>query len=96
MILKIALLPSLLLACGLVLLAIAMFAPRPLQPRDRIELPPSERVRGLERLAADPRRKSTCALRRALDDPDPQVAAVAAILLGDVAALRPRRFPWRR
>lgn len=73
------LVPSLLLVMGLALLAVAMLAP---PARERVAPPPSERVRGLEAIASAPRGKR--ALRRALHDPDPQVAAVAAILLRDL------------
>ena len=91
MIAKLVLVPSLLLVAGLALLAVAMLAPA---ARDRVAVPPSERIRGLERAARG--WAGSFALRRALHDPDPQVAAVAAILLGDVAARAKPRFPWRR
>lgn len=91
MILKIALVPSLLLVAGLALLAVAMLSP---EPRDRAVVPPSERIRGLERAARG--WAGRIALRRALHDPDSQVAAVAAILLGDIAARAKPWFPWRR
>jgi hypothetical protein len=74
---KALIVPSLLLLAGLVLLAIAMLAP---PARKRTAVPASERVRGLERAASQ---GGVRALRRALRDPDPQVAAVAAILLRD-------------
>ena len=86
MILKLVLVPSLLLVAGLALVALAMLAP---PARERAIVPASERVRGLERLAMS--RGAKHKLRRALRDPDPQVAAVAAILLRDL-----QRFPWRR
>lgn len=79
MILKLVLVPSLLLAMGLVLVALAMLAP---PARERIAVPASARVRGLERLAT--RRGAKNKLRRALRDPDPLVAEVAAILLRDL------------
>ena len=72
------LLPSFLLVAGVVLLGFAMLAP---PARKRVTVPASERVRGLERVATTP--AGTQELRRALDDPDPQIAAVAAILLRD-------------
>lgn len=76
--LKTLLLPSFLLFAGLVLLGFAMLAP---PARKRVVVPARERVRGLERVASTP--AGARELRRALDDPDPQVAAVAAILLRD-------------
>lgn len=79
MILKLVLLPSLLFVTGLALVLVAMLAP---PARERASVPASERVRGLERLAL--RRGGKYMLRRALRDPDPQVAAVAAILLRDL------------
>ena len=79
MILKLVLVPSLLLVAGLALVALAMLAP---PARERVAVPASERVRGLERVAT--RWGGKHKLRRALRDPDPQVAAVAAILLRDL------------
>ena len=91
MIVKLVLVPSLLLVAGLALLAVAMLAP---PAHDRVAVPPSERIRGLERAARG--WAGRILLRRALRDPDPQVAAVAEILLGDVAARAKPWFPWRR
>ncbi|MGH7662596.1 MAG: hypothetical protein ACRENA_16970 [Vulcanimicrobiaceae bacterium] len=91
MIVKLVLVPSLLLMAGLALLAVAMLA-SPAQ--DCVTVPPSERIRGLERAARG--WAGVIALRRALRDPDPEVAAVAAILLGDVSARAKTWFPWRR
>jgi hypothetical protein len=89
--LKLVLVPSLLLVAGLALLAVAMLAPA---AQDRVAVPASERIRELERAAQG--WAGRFALRRAMNDPDPQVAAVAAILLGDIAARAKSRFPWRR
>ena len=71
---KLLLLPSLFFILGLALLAFAMLSPA------RGEAA-SERIRWLERVARTPR--GIRAVKGALDDPDPQVAAVAAILLRD-------------
>ena len=83
MILKLVLIPSLFLIAGLVLLGFAMLAPdervhvRPRMPDQQ----PSDRIRRLEVLAQTPAGLDD--VRDALDDPDPQVAAVAAVLLRD-------------
>jgi hypothetical protein len=72
------LLSALLVLLGLGLLAFALLAPA----REG----PTERIRWLERMARTPR--GARAVRLALEDPDPQVAAVAAVLLRDAAATR--------
>jgi hypothetical protein len=90
MILKDALIPSMFVIVGLVLLGIAMLAPSRIdlgakasrQAQIVVPSPPaSERIREIERLARGP--NAVTILRTALDDPDSQVAAVAAILLRD-------------
>ena len=89
MILKLVIVPSLFVIAGLVLLGIAMLAPERSKPVPVSEQPTfyaaaspaSERIRELERVSRGP--DATEVLRRALDDPDPQVSAVAAILLRD-------------
>lgn len=89
MILKLVLVPSLFVIAGLVLLGIAMLAPPRAtvravsrQPAILSSAPPaSERIREIERVARG--RNAVAKLRDALDDPDPQVSAVAAILLRD-------------
>jgi hypothetical protein len=88
-ILKLVVVPLLFVITGLVLLGIAMLAParaeaRPTPPPPVIVTPArpaSERIRGLERMSRGS--DAVTALRQALEDPDPQVAAVAAILLRD-------------
>lgn len=74
MTLKLLLLPSFLFVLGLALLAIAMLAP--------VRETACERIRRLEKMVRTP--QGVRAAQGALDDPDPQVAAVAAILLQDV------------
>ena len=82
MIVKLALVPLLFVIAGLVLLGIAMLAPvRPEAPIVSAVLPASERIRDLERASRGP--NAAASLRFALNDPDPQVSAVAAILLRD-------------
>jgi hypothetical protein len=91
MILKLIFIPTLFVIVGLVMLGIAMLAPARVEakqvsnPPHRVHAgpPPSERIRALERLTRGP--ASIAALQGALADPDPQVSAVAAILLRDCA-----------
>lgn len=71
--LKLLLVPALLFLIGLLLLAFAMLAP--------VRESAWERIRRLEDMARTPH--GLRAAEGALDDPDPQVAAVAAILLRD-------------
>ena len=96
MIVKMVLLPSLLLIAGLALVAFAMLAPAReeapvVSPRLRATVqatartraalePAAERIRALELIARSGNRERLIA---ALDDPDPAVAGVAAILLRD-------------
>ena len=90
MILKLVIVPSLFVIAGLVLLGIAMLAPerskpvpvsRQPTPFYAAAPPASERIRVLERVSRGP--DAAEVLRRAVDDPDPQVSAVASILLRD-------------
>lgn len=76
MILKALLVPSLLLIAGLVLLALAILAPA---RADTVE-----RIRALEALVAGGG-DAVGALRAALEGPEPEVAAVAAIHLRRLA-----------
>lgn len=89
MILKLIVVPSLFVIAGLVLLGIAMLAPARVEARAESRQPAkfssasqtSERIRAIERLAREP--NGIGKLHDALDDPDPQVSAVAAVLLRD-------------
>ncbi|MGH7716226.1 MAG: hypothetical protein ACREML_09555 [Vulcanimicrobiaceae bacterium] len=85
MIVKLLFIPTLFVIIGLALLGIAMLAPSRREP-EQVSRPPSptERIRELERLARSP--STARVLRGALGDPDPQVCAVAAILLRDCKA----------
>lgn len=82
MIAKALLVPSLLLIAGLVLLALAILAPARDEPA--AVRTPVERVRALEALVAGGG-DAMDALLAALDEPEPEVAAVAAVHLRGLA-----------